>query len=121
MPRVVHFEIPTDQPERAVKFYEDVFGWRIQKWDGPQDYWMINTGEDEPGINGALMQRNQIAATTVNSIDVASVDDFTEKVTQNGGKVVAPKMSIPGVGYFAYCADTEGNLFGIFQNDTSAQ
>ena len=55
MARVVHFEIPVDNPDRAVKFYTDVFGWKIEKWEGPIDYWLITTGEEnEPGINGAL-------------------------------------------------------------------
>jgi len=50
--RVIHFEIHADIPERAVKFYEKVFGWQIQKW-GPIDSWLAKTGEEgEPGING---------------------------------------------------------------------
>ncbi|MGB8934825.1 MAG: VOC family protein [Candidatus Nitrosopolaris sp.] len=46
MPRVVHFEIVADNPERAIKFYKEVFGWEFKKWDGPQDYWFVKTGED---------------------------------------------------------------------------
>jgi catechol 2,3-dioxygenase-like lactoylglutathione lyase family enzyme len=45
MARVVHFELAADDPERAVKFYQQVFGWQIHKWDGPQDYWLATTGE----------------------------------------------------------------------------
>ena len=121
MPRVVHFEIPADQPERAIKFYTDVFGWQIQKWNAPEDYWLIMTGEDnQPGINGGLMRRPDPSASTINSVDVPSVDDFVTKIIQNEGKVVMPKMAIPGVGYIAYCQDTEGNTFGIFQSDASA-
>jgi predicted enzyme related to lactoylglutathione lyase len=110
-----------DQPERAVKFYADVFGWKAQKWDSPEDYWLITTGDDDqPGINGGLMKRPDPSASTVNSIDVPSVDDFATKIAKNGGKAVVPKMAIPGVGYLAYCQDTEGNTFGIFQTDESA-
>lgn len=59
MPRVVHFELSADNPDRAVKFYTKVFNWKIEKWAGPQDYWLITTGgEKEPGINGAIMQRS---------------------------------------------------------------
>jgi len=55
MPRVIHFEIPADDPARAVKFYEAVFGWKIEKWNGPMDYWLAMTGEQEqPGIDGAI-------------------------------------------------------------------
>ena len=65
MPRVVHFEIHADDPERAVNFYQDVFGWQIVKWEGPQDYWLITTGpDDEPGINGGLMKRSDPSAST---------------------------------------------------------
>lgn len=122
MPRVVHFEISADNLERASKFYSDVFAWKIQKWQGSQDYWLVTTGEDgRPGINGGLMKRSNPSATTVNSIDVPSVDEYVAKVTQNGGKVVTPKMTVPGVGYMAYCRDTEGNQFGIFQSNKLAR
>jgi predicted enzyme related to lactoylglutathione lyase len=119
VPRVIHFEIPADDPERAVKFYQKVFGWEINKW-GPADYWLAKTGtEGEPGINGAIMTR-ETQKTTVNTISVSSVDEFAQKIVEGGGKVVAPKMAIPGVGYFAYCVDTEGNVFGVMQEDPKA-
>ncbi|MBI4330631.1 MAG: VOC family protein [Chloroflexi bacterium] len=123
MPRVVHFEIPIDNPDRAVKFYTKVFAWKIDKYAGPEDYWLVTTGPDnQPGINGALMRRQEPLATAVtNSIEVPSVDDYLKKVTAGGGKVVMPKMAIPGVGWAAYCSDTEGNKFGLFQSDTSAK
>ena len=122
MSRVVHFEIPADDPERAVKFYTKVFGWKINKWEGGMDYWLVSTGDRSgPGIDGAIMQRSETASSVVNSIDVPLVDDFIKKVTKNGGKVVTPKTPIPGVGYFAYCKDTEGNVFGIMQSDKSVK
>ena len=59
MPRVVHFEIHADDPERAISFYQSVFGWQFQKWEGPLEYWMIITGpEGTPGINGGLVNRS---------------------------------------------------------------
>ena len=122
MLRVTHFEISVDDPERAIKFYTDAFGWKIKKWEGPMDYWLITTGpEDQPGIDGGLMKREHPGASTTNTIDVPSVDEFISKITEAGGKIVAPKQSIPGVGYFAYCQDTEGNTFGIMEEDTSAK
>ena len=121
MARVVHFELAADDPERAILFYEKVFGWKIQKWDGPQDYWLASTGEPgTPGIDGAIMRRNSELPAIVNTIDVASLDESLAKLTANGGTVVAPKMAVPGVGYLAYCQDTEGNTFGMMQNDPSA-
>jgi len=120
MPRVIHFEINADKPERAVKFYKTVFGWDIPKWEGPVEYWLATTGKDtDPGINGAIMPRLN-KETTINTIDVSSVDEYAEKIKKAGGKIVQPKTVIPGIGYFAYCQDTEGNLFGIMQPDPKA-
>ena len=127
MPRVVHFEISADDAPRACRFYEQVFGWQTRKWSGdpasPQEYWLIETGETgEPGINGGLYHRHKGMSFTahVNTIDVPSIDDFMQKIQANGGRVVTQKMSIPGVGYFAYCEDTEGNTFGILEAERSA-
>jgi predicted enzyme related to lactoylglutathione lyase len=121
MPRVVHFEISIDNPERAKKFYENVFGWKIEKW-GPIDYWLIITGDkSEAGIDGALKKREKPQESTINTISVPSIDEFIEKVKQNGGQVLMPKMTIPGIGYNTYCNDTEGNVFGIIQEDSSAK
>ncbi|HEX8456704.1 MAG TPA: VOC family protein [Pyrinomonadaceae bacterium] len=125
MPRVIHFELSADEPERAVKFYEEVFGWQTQKWDGPQSYWLLMTGaEEQPGINGGLMRRsdNPLAShLATNTIDVPSVDEYAEKIAAHGGKVVIPKGTVPGVGYVAYCEDTEGNVFGLMQFDRTVK
>jgi uncharacterized protein len=122
MSRVIHFEIPTDDPERAAKFYQDAFGWEIQKWAGPQDYWLASTGQaSEPGINGGLLRRPHPGAVTCNTIGVESVDAAVASVTSHGGQLTVPKMAIPGIGYLAYCTDTEGNVFGIMQSDPAAQ
>ena len=120
MSRVIHFEISVDNAERAKKFYEDVFGWKIEKW-GPVEYWLINTGKAEPGIDGALKKKDEIKQNVVNTISVPNIDEFIEKIKKNGGKVLMPKMTIPGIGYNTYCQDTEGNIFGIIQEDTSAK
>ena len=121
MPRVVHFEIPADNPERASAFYKKAFGWKIEKWPGPMDYWMVNTGPDSaPGINGGLMKKGNVTTTT-NTIGVDSVDAAITAVTNAGGKLIMPKTPIPTVGYFAYCEDTEGNLFGVMQPDPNAK
>ena len=118
VPRIIHFEINAKDIQRAVDFYGHVFGWSIQEMEGPHDYWLVTTGDDDqPGINGAITSGGQ--APTVNIIDVASVDDFAEKIKAHGGKVVTHKESIPGVGYFHYCEDREGNPFGILESDSS--
>jgi predicted enzyme related to lactoylglutathione lyase len=121
MSRVVHFELAADDPERAVGFYSKVFGWKITKWDGPEDYWLATTGESgEVGIDGAIMRRSDQMPPVVNTIGVDSVDDTVAMITASGGQIVAPKMAIPGVGFLAYCQDTEGNTFGVMQSDPAA-
>jgi predicted enzyme related to lactoylglutathione lyase len=121
MPRIVHFEIPAEDPERAVKFYREAFGWEIKKWEGPMEYWLVMTGDpSEPGIDGGIMKRGDVKTVT-NTIDVPALDDFIGKVEEAGGAVLAPKTAVPGVGWFAYCADTEGNIFGLMESDTSAK
>ena len=121
MSRVIHFEVSAENPQRAIGFYSEVFGWEITKWPGPQDYWLINTGpKDKPGIDGGMFVRKG-AVGHVNTIDVPNVDDYAAKVTQLGGEVVVPKTPIPGVGYLVYCKDTEGSIFGIMHADPSAR
>ncbi len=119
MPRVCHFEIPVDDVERSVKFYTDLFGWSIQKWD-KADYYLVSTGEEGPGINGGLMKRMHPGQPLAVAIDVADVDATCAKIVECGGMIVVPKMSIPTVGYLAYFKDTEGNIHGIMQFDSSA-
>jgi len=122
MPRVIHFEIPADDPDRAVAFYKKVFGWKIENWGGPAKYWLITTGEDkEPGINGAIAEKSESVSATTNTVSVQSFDETVKKVAAAGGKVLMPKMAVAGIGYMTYCKDTEGNVFGIMQNDPKAK
>jgi hypothetical protein len=122
MPRIVHFDIPADDPSRAQKFYQEVFGWTFEKWDGPMDYWLAKTGDDkQPGINGGLARRMPGQIGVTNTIDVNSIEEFAKKISSKGGTIIVPKMAIPQVGYFAQCMDTEGNMFGIIQMDKNAK
>ncbi len=121
MPKVIHFEIAAENPERAQAFYVDVLGWTITNWDGPVDYWLATTGaEGEPGINGAIMHARPEWQRVVNTIDVEDLDATVAKVEANGGRVVQPRMAVPGIGYMAYCQDTEGIIFGLMQADEGA-
>ena len=121
MSRIIHFEFAADNPERATKFYRDVFGWESTHWGGPADYWLVKTGAEGPGIDGGILQYQDKMPRTINTIGVNSVDEYLKKVTANGGTITKPKMAIPGVGYQAYCIDTEGNVFGIHETDPSAK
>jgi uncharacterized protein len=123
MPRVTHFEIYTDDPEAVRPFYEDVFGWKFTKFDGPMDYWLVATGSDkEPGIDGGLTRpREGQSPGTLNTIAVPSLKQSIEKIERGGGKICVPKMAIPGVGWLAYAEDPAGNVFGIIEPDTKAK
>ncbi|MCI0602532.1 VOC family protein [bacterium] len=121
MSRVTHFEIPADNPERAIQFYSGVFGWTFHKWEGPMQYWMIETGKDAPGIDGGLARRESPDSTPTSVIQVDSIDESLKKIEKSGGKIIVPKSPIPGVGHVAYFHDPERNMLGIFQPDPSAK
>ena len=121
MPRPVHFELPAAEPERAARFYTDVFGWKIEKFDGPMDYWLVNTGDDpEPGINGGIFRPEGGQNTTMNTVGVDDLDATVQRATDAGAAVVAPRMAIQGMGWVAYLTDTEGNTFGLMEGDPNA-
>jgi uncharacterized protein len=126
MPRPVHFEIHASDPERAITFYRTVFEWSFERW-GTNPYWLISTG-DGPGIDGGLVPRQGPAPVDdapvnayPNTMDVADLDQTTRAVEQAGGSVVVPRCAIPGIGWLAYCKDSEGNIFGVLENDDSAE
>ncbi len=131
MNRVVHFEIQAEDLERAAKFYREVFGWEIKKWEGgSMDYWMIMTApkdSKEPGINGGLLRRpcpapkpEQGTNAYVCTMQVENYDAVAEKILASGGVVAMPKFAIPGMAWQGYFLDTEGNTFGLHQADTKA-
>ncbi len=136
MNRIIHFEIHAGNPERAVKFYRDVFGWEINEWVMPgvqikeeNRYWLVTTGPvTEPGINGGIVARQgpapvdgQGANAFVCTIGVANLDDSVARVMKSGGSVLLPRMPVTGIGWWASCRDTEGNSFGMMQEDAGAR
>lgn len=125
MRKVVHFEIPADDVDRAKRFYGSVFGWELQ--DIPEmDYTIVRTVPVdeatqmpvEPGaINGGMFARSTDAPSgPVLMLDVDSVDDALKQVEAAGGAVVRPRTEIPGMGAFAYFTDPEGNTLGLWEN-----
>jgi len=114
--RIVHFEIPANEPQKLTKFYSDLFGWKFQKAAiaGPE-YWLCDTGSEGPGINGAVMQRQHAQQPWMNYVDVASIDAAIEKATKLGAKVALPKMPVPGVGAVAAIIDPQGNICGLWE------
>ncbi|MDQ1537818.1 MAG: uncharacterized protein QOE58_2211 [Actinomycetota bacterium] len=121
--RVVHFEVPFDDGDRARAFYEKAFGWDIALIP-EMDYTLASTGPtseearpSEPGfINGGLMARSNTFQGPVLTLDVDDVEAALAKVEELGGKIVQPRQEVPGMGYTAYFNDPEGNLMGMWQN-----
>jgi hypothetical protein len=126
MSRVVHFEIHAEDPKRAIQFYEKALGWSFSQW-GNQDYWLIKTGiENEPGIDGGLLPRRgtidgQAVTAYVCTVDTKELDKTVKHIQSLGGYIALEKQAVPGVGWLAYCKDTEGNIFGLMQNDPQAK
>ncbi len=120
-----YFEIQADNVSRAVRFYQQVFGWKFFRVDGlPVEYWRIETS----GPRGGLLQRPAPAPPLqsgtnafVCSMEVDDIDRMTEDILARGGIVALPKFAIPGVCWQAYFVDTEANTFGIFQADADAK
>ena len=141
MPTIVHFEIPADDVDRAKRFYTDLFGWKIEKIPStttnndsnkltsaatgePIDYWIITTTDDKENksdVGGGMMKRQMPEHHITNYIGVDSVDEYSSKVEKLGGKVLAAKHTVPAMGYFALCSDTENNVFAIWETNESAK
>jgi predicted enzyme related to lactoylglutathione lyase len=113
--KVVHFEIPIDDGDRAVAFYLQAFGWRLERW-GPLEYWTTAAGEGE-GIGGALTKRSEGSAGLTFYIAVDDIDVALSTIEAAGGRRLTERMPIPTVGWSALFEDTEGNKVGLFQAD----
>lgn len=125
MARVTHFEIPAADPGAVVAFYEAVFGWEVESWEGPVEYHLVATGDpDEPGIDGAVMARpgedpdlegDPTIAAFLCTVEVDDVDDALGRVEAHGGRAPGEPQEVPGVGRHAYAVDPAGNRFGLME------
>lgn len=115
--RVVHFELPVQDAERAGAFYRETFGWQVEAWDGAA-YWPMTTGAAPgPGAEGALAPRADLPDGILVYVAVEDVDRALASVERCGGTVVSARTPIPGVGWSARFRDSEGNVVGLFQSD----
>ncbi len=125
MSKVVHFEIPADDLDRAKNFYGSVFGWELQTMPMNEgEYTSVKTTDideqtqlpTEPGaINGGMFLRDERLTSPVITIDVDGIDDALKQIEAEGGTTVAPRTAIPGMGAFAYFKDPEGNVLGLWE------
>lgn len=127
MNKVVHFEIPVENLDRAKKFYS-IFDWQLADWPMPDGsvYVGCRTVETDPNtylpkepgaINGGMILRNEVSKTPNITLHVPSIEEFAEKIKKAGGTQLKPKTTIQG-GSFAYFRDTEGNVFGLWEDAT---
>jgi uncharacterized protein len=120
--RVVHFEIPYDDGDRARGFYSQAFGWQLQSMPG-MGYTLVSSGPSgdngpaEPGfINGGMMSRNDSpSAAPILVVDVDSIDDTLDRVGRLGGKTLRGREPVGDMGFAAYLADPEGNVIGLWE------
>jgi predicted enzyme related to lactoylglutathione lyase len=122
---LVWFEIPADNLDRARKFYNALFGWKIAPFPGmqgpeAQKYLHIETGGTDASPDGGLTTREQIQGIT-QYIAVNSVNESAVRVEKLGGKVHTRKTAVPQMGYYAICQDTENNTFALWEPDSDAK
>jgi predicted enzyme related to lactoylglutathione lyase len=118
--RIVHFEIPANEPQQLTQFYGTVFGWKFNRMEMPgPEYWLCDTGSDGPGINGAIMQRQHPQQPWMNYVDVPSIEATLEQATKLGAKIALPKTPVPGVGSYAAFIDPQGNICGLWETTPS--
>lgn len=116
--RLVHFELPAADTGRAREFWGGLFGWEFSSWSGPVEYHVTEAG-GEPG--GAIYPTASGLTGPIVYFDVDEIGEALARVTELGGEVVEGRAPISGVGWFARCRDSEGNVFSLFQADDSAR
>lgn len=119
MQRPVHFEIHADDPVAAASFYSSLFGWSVQQW-GDHPYWLVTTGDEAPGIDGAITPTAHDGQAVVITMQVEDIDSYPALLAEAGGTVVHDKAAIPGVGWLITAADPNGVRFGLMQPDENA-
>lgn len=102
------YEFYAQDPERAIRFYKEVFGWKAVTWAGPWNTWLITTGPDL-GISPGAQDRG------IYTIEVARIDETAVRIRAAGGQIIEPAFPLPGIGLYSLCADSEGNKFGLMQ------
>lgn len=122
MGRVIHFELFGDEPGKLADFYRALFGWKVESWGGPLEYYLASTGPREAaGIDGAVAPFGSAGdQRTVMTVDVDDLDAVVERAVAAGARVVNEKQQVPGVGWQAYLADPSGLVFGILQAERAA-
>jgi predicted enzyme related to lactoylglutathione lyase len=123
MPTLCHFEIPADDIDKIRTFYAKLFDWGMEKTDLENEYWTFKTKKlnGEEGISGAIEQQHSPQQAITCNFCVGSIEQYSAKIKELGGKVFIEKTAVPGKGYYAYCLDPENRCFVIWKDDPSAK
>lgn len=120
------FDMAVHDIDKAREFFGNVFNWKFQKQEASDRYYLIEAGPaDEDGINGGIGVVGQARIAegrplTQITIPVPDLETYITKVKENGGYVLETKLPIPGVGWYATCAEPGGLIFGVLQSDPNA-
>lgn len=112
----VHFEIPADDTAKGRQFWGSLFGWKFEAFPGPSEYHTARI-TDEAGVAITNMEPGKRGIRPY--FDVEDINAGAARVKELGGESGDPSP-VPSMGWFAVCKDTEGNEFGLWQNDPSA-
>lgn len=122
-----YFDLTVRDLNQAREFFQSVLGWRFEKFPMPYEYYRIHAGpENEPGIDGGIGAVKDAPISGGNpmtqiTIPVQDLDEVMSRVLESGGLIVEPKLPIPGIGWYATCAEPGGLRFGIIQADPTAK
>ncbi len=122
-----YFDLTVHDVGRAREFFEKIFGWRFERFPMPYEYYRIQAGvESEPGIDGGIgaVKDAPVAGgmpVTQLTVPVANLDETIASVLACGGQIIEPRMPIPGIGWYATCAEPGGLRFGIIEADLGAK
>src|SRR3989344_1368936 len=125
MDKIVHFEIPADNLERANKFYTSIFGWEIKKYpmEGMEYYGVCTVRTDKKhtplekgAINGGMQKKEKTMPYPLLTINVANIDEAIRRIKSSGGKILKEKTNIGNMGLYSRFQDPEGNILGLWQN-----
>jgi uncharacterized protein len=116
--KLVHFEVPASDTSRALNFYGQMFGWKLENMPGPVEYHM---GQIDDSMGGAIFPADQGSGGHGIFVyfDVDDINAGSAQVRDLGGKA-DDAQPVPQMGWFARCEDTEGNAFGLWQSDSAA-
>ena len=109
---VVHIEIPAADPIKAGKFYEQLFGWKIET-DTNMNYTMWEPGQ-APGGGFSPLDETTKPGNVLIHVDSTDIDADLKKAETLGGKIVRAKTEIPGIGWWGVFKDPTGNNIAVF-------